>query len=304
MFAKPHLAALVLLAATLTATAQTPRNPTPDRLEMKDGSVLRGMILRNDATSVLFQTLSGERLVSKEDIRRIHEEADRDIYLAQVTAPGRLPSWMAILHDFRDHDSIWRVQFIPAVRQTTGELRNIPYLSFNVNRQGVMNIYGPPEDPVAIQFGIFGKRGRSDKYPRIVREFLAGHLNSRREISTIYALSLRGDKKTADGLVFVVTPQTAPEAHGGWWITVADADRLERARVPAAKYASLTRPFEDVFHTDGTLREDNAQRFDQWLVGSLTRLPNQFPKIRGFYRDEQGVFRLMQLDTPWFSAGL
>ena len=304
MFAKPQLAALALLVAALPAGAQTPRSPTPDRLEMKDGSVLRGMILRNEANTVLFQTTSGERLVSKNDIRRIHEEADRDIYLAQVTAPGRLPSWMAILHDFRDHDAIWRVQFIPSVRHETGELRDIPYLSFNVNRQGVMNIYGPPEDPVAIQFGIFGKRGRSDKYHQIVREFLAGHLNSRRAIATLYSLSLRGDKKAADGLVFIITPPSQPESHGGWWLTVADADRLERARVPAAKYAAATRPFEDVFHKDGTLREDNAQRFDQWLVGTLARLPSQFPKIRGFYRDEQGTFRLMQLDTPWFSAGL
>ena len=155
--------------------------PTPDELEMKDGRNLRGLILKNTADSVLFQTAAAEQLIPKDSILRIREEADRDVYLTQVTGNGKLPSWNAIIHDFRDHDAVWRLQIIPSAAITSGDFRNIPYLAFNVNKYGRLNILGDPSDPVGIQFAIFGKKGRSSKYHQIVREFLAGPLNNRRE---------------------------------------------------------------------------------------------------------------------------
>jgi hypothetical protein len=296
MFAKPQLlATLMALALTAAALAQQAKPPGTDRLEMKDGTSIRGLILRNDANNVLIRTGRGDLTIPKSDISRIQEEADDDVYVAELTAPGKLPSWRAIVHDFRDHDAVWRVQLAPSASVTEGTLRNIPYLSFNVNQRGILNIYGNPDDPVAIQFGIYGKRGRSDKYHQMVREFLAGHLNTRKEISTLYSLSLRGDKKSADNLVFEITPPTAPGAHGGWWVSVYDPRRVEKARVGAKEYAALTRPFAEVFTPDGTLREDASARFDQWLADSIMRLPAALPKIRGFYRDETGVFHVMRI---------
>ncbi len=298
MFAKRQLWLLLAAGVTATATAQQPAPPTTDLLEMKDGSSLRGLILRNQADSLTFQTKQGERTIPKSEIRRIHEEADSDVYIKQVTGRAKLPSWRAIVHDFRDHDAIWRVQLIPSVSVTQGELRNIPYLSFNVNKQGKLNIYGDPEDPVAIEFGIYGKRGRSDKYPRMVREFLAGHLNTRDEIAALYSLSLKGDKKQAGDLVFKITPPTAPEANGGWWVTVYDPKRIDKARVGDWQYAAVTRPFDEVYHKNGTLKEDDSKMFHEWLASAIVNLPAQLPRIRGFYRDDSGAFRVIRMEQP------
>ena len=285
----------VLLAVLLAVTvrAQQPL-PVPDELEMKDGSSLRGLILKNAADHVLFQTAAGERRIPKENILRIREEADRDIYLAQVTGDGRLPSWTAIVHDFRDHDAVWRLQLIPSAAITSGDFRNIPYLSFNVNKFARLNILGDPSDPVGIQFAIFGQKGRSGKYHQMVREFLAGHLNSRQEIAALYSLSPRGDKKTAGDLAFQVTPPGSPDAHGAWAVTVYDPARLGRARVDARRYAQVTRPFAEINRPDGTLRAGSAERLDQWLVSAVMDLPSQVPKIRGFQRDDNGVFQILR----------
>jgi hypothetical protein len=295
MFAKLQLAGLFFLAIAGATTAQQPRPPATDRIEMKDGTTLRGLILRNDANSVLLQSAAGERVIPKSDISRIQEEADNEVYVAAVTAKGKLPSWQAIVHDFRDHDAVWRVQLAPSASFTEGALRNVPYLSFNVNLRGILNIYGNPDDPVAIQFGIYGKRGRSDRYHQMVREFLAGHLNTREEISTLYSLSLRGDKKSAGTLVFEITPPTGSGANGGWWVSVYDPRRVEKARVDAKKYAALTRPFTEIFTPDGRLQEEASARFDQWLASSIMKLPAAIPKIRGFYRDETGIFHVMRI---------
>lgn len=289
---------MLVAAAFPTWTLAANRPGIPDQLEMKDGRSLRGMILKNSADSVLFRTPEGEMLIPKSSIRRIREEADQDVYLAQVTGRGKLPSWQAIIHDFRDHDAVWKVELIPAVAVESGELKNIPYLSFNVNRQGRMNIYGDPDNPVAIEFGIYGPRGRSSKYHQIVREFLAGHLYSRKEIAALYSLSLAGDTRRAGDLAFKITPPTAPGSHGGWWISVYDPSRLEAARVGAAAYAKATRPFAEVNNENGTLRQISSTLLDNWLVSAVTRLPSQIPKIRGFYRDENGVFHVMRIGSP------
>lgn len=271
-----------------------PPAPVPDELEMKDGRHVRGLILKNAADHVLFRTAAGDQRIPKDAILRIREEADRDVYLSQVTGNGRLPSWTAIVHDFRDHDAVWRLQLIPPAAITSGEFRNIPFLSFAVNKYGRLNILGDPSDPVGIQFAIFGEKGRSKKYHQIVREFLAGHLNSRKEIAALYSLSARGDKKSAGDLAFQVTPPSSPDAHGAWALTVYDPARLARARVSDRRYAQATRPFADINRPDGTLRAESAERLDQWLISAVMDLPSHVPKIRGFQRDENGVFQILR----------
>jgi hypothetical protein len=286
----------VLIPLAGMVLAAPPPLPVPDELEMKDGRHLRGLILKNTANAVLFQTAAGEQMIPKESILRIREEADRDIYLSQVTGNGKLPSWNAIIHDFRDHDAVWRLQIIPSAAITSGDFRNIPYLSFNVNKFGRLNILGDPSDPVGIQFAIFGKKGRSSKYHQIVREFLAGHLNNRREIAALYSLSPHGDKKIAGDLAFQVTPPSSPDAHGAWALTIYDPARLERSRLDNRRYAAMTRPFEEINRTDGTMRSGSGERLDQWLVSAIMDMPSQVPKIRGFQRDESGVFQILRFE--------
>ena len=295
MTATCRLLFFLFLCAGMALAAKAPL-PTPDELEMKDGRHLRGLILKNAADSVLFRTAAGEQVIPKESILRIREEADRDIYLSQVTGDGRLPSWNAIVHDFRDHDAVWRLQIIPSAAITSGDFRNIPYLSFNVNKFGRLNILGDPSNPVGIQFAIFGKKGRSSKYHQIVREFLAGHLNSRREIAALYSLSPRGDKKIAGDLAFHVTSPSSPDAHGAWAVTVYDPARLARARVDDRRYAAMTRPFDQISRADGTMRSGSGDRLDRWLVASIMNMPSQVPKIRGFQRDESGVFQILRFE--------
>jgi hypothetical protein len=164
-----------------------------------------------------------------------------------------------------------------------------------VNKQAKLNILGNPADPVGIQFAIFGKKGRSAKYHQIVRKFLAGHLDAREEIAALYSLSARGDRKQAGRLALLVTPPESPDAHGAWALTIYGPSRLAAARVPDGKYTAMTRPFGEIHRRDGTITPAGTQRLDQWLVSSVMSLPSQIPKIRGFQRDENGVFQILHL---------
>jgi len=269
----------------------------PDRLELSDGTQVSGLILRNSANSVLFQTADSEREIPKSNIRRIHDEMEAEMVFPELLAPGHLPSWRAMVFDLRNHDSIHSMQQIPSATIKEGYLRNIPYLSFRVNEQSAFNIYGDPNDPVAIEFGMYGKQRRSGKYHQIVREFLAGHLQSREQISALYSLAFTGDDRRAGPLALRITPPSQAGPHGGWWLSLYNPSRLESARVSDAKYSRVTLPFEHISRKDGRIREENLQKNENWLATMVNQMTGTIPKVRGFYRDEDGVFRLISFGS-------
>lgn len=270
----------------------------PDTLELSDGTRINGLILRNSADSLLLRTRDGEREIPKSTIRRIHDEMEGELVFPELTRPGRLPSWRAMFFDMRHHDAIQALRQIPPVAIKDGYLRNIPYLSFRVNEQSEFNVYGDPDDPVAIEFGMYGKQRRNAKYRRAVREFLAGHLQSREQIAALYSLAFAGEDRQAGSLAMKITPPSQPLAHGGWWISVYNPRRLEPARVGGAAYAQLTRPFDLVKRSDGRLRENDVRREADWLASTVKRMTGTIPKVRGFFRDEDGVFRLIGFGSP------
>lgn len=273
--------------------ARLGQQTAPDTVEMKDGRSLKGLILRNSATSLLLQTADTEMEIPKSEIRRIRDQMQSDVVFADITARGKLPSWRSMVTDMREHDSIHSFQQIPATTIDSGIYKNIPYLSFRVNEQSEFNIYGHPDNPVALEFGMYGKRKNSKKYQQIIREFLAGHLHSRAEIAALYSISLKGGKKQVGSLVFEITPPKQADAYGGWWVSVYDPQRLEAARISDKKYAAVTRPFDEINKPDGTLRKKSLEDDENWLAASMEQLTGMVPKIRGFYRDKQGVFRLI-----------
>jgi hypothetical protein len=280
-----------LLALPLPAAQQAQNEP--DRLVMKDGRSMDGLILRNDPHYVLFQTKTGEIKVSKEGIRRIHDAPDDHVFYADITSRGNLPSWRSIVHDLRTHDSIKFFEQIPATAIDNGLLRNIPYLSFRVNKFSELNVYGDPNNPVAIEFGNYGSGQLSDRRRRVFREFIAGHLDTRAQIAALYSLGRDQREAQADNLTFRLIAPDDPDGYGGWWLVVYRADQINRARVSQEKYAKVTLPFDQVNKRNGSLRADQSDANLQWLQESMEQLGTMTSGLRGFYRDQDGVFRLI-----------
>jgi hypothetical protein len=268
----------------------------PDRLEMNDGSSIRGLILRNSATSVLIQTEKTEVEIPRASIRRIHDAPDDGMVFSAVTKKGRLPQWRAIVHDFRNHDAIKSFVMVPATAVDNGVFRNIPYMSFRFNDRGELNVLGDPEHPVGLEFWIYGRNSFTTRQQRILREFLAGHLHSREELRALYAVNLAGGTARAGNLVFEITPPSAPDAYGGWWLSIYEADRLKGARLSDKEYAKVTLPFDLVNRRNGSLRAEHAAAQQNWLARTMRSVSGDVPKMRGFYRDKDGVFHLLGFD--------
>lgn len=266
----------------------------PDDIELVDGQKISGLIVRRNAKFVVIQTDKGEETVANEFIRRVDDLPDDGVYFTEITDAGELPNWRSIVQDLRLDDHVRSFEQIPATAIDVGNLRNIPYLSFRINGGSEMNVYGNPENPAAIEFGVYGRGKGSARRQNLVREFIAGHLSSRDEVRSLYSLDMnKGGEVRCGKLVFGVTPPEAEDSYGGRWLVIYDPVRLAKARVSDAAYAKVTKPFDQVNQKNGQLRQDVLQENSDWLSRTLETLTGQTQEVRGFYRDKNGVFRLI-----------
>ena len=264
----------------------------PDTLILNDGKVLHGLIVRNSISSVTLQQKMGEKEIPKSWIRRIDDKPDDGFYFADIINPGKLPPWRMVVQDFRYDDNIKSFREIPATAITIGYLKNIPYLSFRINKKVEMNVYGNPGNPVCLEFGIYEKHPEEiKKFKKIIRAYLAGILYSRAEVGALYALPETGGEITVGRVAFKVLPPTSPDAYQGWWLSVYRPDALKLARVSDAEYAKVTVPFDHVDLKTGDLRADARRKQATLNTLSFWKLDSLTPGLQGFYRDKMGALK-------------
>ena len=290
----PRLRLAALFCIITSVAVQAASNTLPDDVVLKDGRQLKGLIVKKTPDQVVLQMATSEITVPSESIRRINDLPDDNVYFTEITQPGELPNWRSIVQDLRSDDSVKTFEQIPATAINVGYLRNIPYLSFRINEASEMNVYGDPKNPVAVEFGVYGKGKRSNQRQRIIREFIAGHLHSRDEVRALYQLNLKeGGEIKCGKLAMKITPPEAEDSFGGKWFCIYDPARLDKARVSDAKYAQVTKPFDAVNEANGKLRRQLIAEDADWLSGTVNKLTGKVPEVRGFYRDKNGVFRLI-----------
>jgi hypothetical protein len=271
----------------------------PDTVILIDGTTFHGLIVRNDEVMVTLQQKMGEKDIPKKFIRRIIDERHQQAYFAELVDPGKLPPWRMVVQDLRSDDNIHLFREVPATAITSGYLKNIPYLSFRINKRVEMNVYGNPENPVCLEFGVYEKNPEEiTKFKKIIRAFLAGILSSREEVGALYALPETGGDIRVKQVALKVLPPTAPDAYHGWWLSVYRPDALASARISDVNYAKVTVPFDSVDLRTGDLRSDALKQHGPMAVLSSWNFDSMIPGLQGFYRDKMGELKpLLGLPT-------
>lgn len=264
---------------------------------MNDGTRLRGLILQNTSEMVVLETANGEARIPKAYIRRIDDAPNDEVIFADLVGKDELPSWRSIVHDLRIHDAVRVFEQIPPTAIDSGLLRNIPYLSFRANEKWELNVYGEPERPVAIEFGVYGASGPDEATRRTFREFIAGHLHSKEQIAALYSLAPNKRDARAGKLAFRLIRPGDQDGYGGTWFVVYRPDALVGARLSNKAYAAITRPFEQVNNRDGSLRAEKKDENINWLDRMMETMTGKDPQLRGFYRDKDGMFRVLTSDS-------
>jgi hypothetical protein len=135
---------------------------------------------------------------------------------------------------------------IPATVVDKGPLRNVPYLSYRAGDVEV-NAYGDPDRPACLEIGIFGDAARRPA----ARDALAALVGA-----DLGGLNMSKDKRSLGGLTYEITPETAPDAYGAWWVSVYDPKALDAARASDAemKDVAVPRPAGDLLGRPGATR--------------------------------------------------
>lgn len=261
---------------------------------MNDGTHYKGLIIKNDAREIILQQETGEHVIPKAAIQRIDDASKSMIYFSDLVSPNKAPSWRMIAQDMRCNDAVKSFIQIPATTISAGYLKNVPYLSFHINKHAEMNIYGDPNNPACVEFGTYNQnKEHLKKFQEISRQLLAGYLSSRDAIKTLYSLNLKGDEKPVGPFLFRIMPPSDPSSSGGWWISIYDPVLLKKARVSDAHYQRLTLPEDQVRTHHGTLRYDLEALHLSFLNSSMKHWLGKLSGFRGFYRNQNNELKMM-----------
>lgn len=264
---------------------------------MKDGTRYEGLIIKSDAKEIVLQQSLGERTINKAYVQRINDADKTMVYFADLVDPDKAPSWRMMVQDLRCNDAIKSFVQIPATSIDEGYLKNVPYISFHVNKHGEMNVYGNPQDPACVELGIYAQGEHLKRFQEIARGFFAGYISSRSALAIFYSLNLNGDEKRSGKFIFKIMPPTEPDSLGGWWISAYDPIRLAKARVSDDEYKKLTLPSHEVRMKDGTLRKDLELKHHTFLTASMMRLFGKLPGFHGFYRDGENELKIVPFNS-------
>jgi len=285
-------AAAAIISTTIRAADD--KFHAPDSIVLKDGRTIHGLIIKNSVDSILMQEEFGEKSYPKSEIVRVLDEPDTATYFTELISKGTLPSWRVMANDLRTHDQIKSVVEIPATTVTVGTFRNVPYISFLVNRDIELNIYGDPNHPAGVELGIYGSRKYDVKLQKTLRGYFAGFLGSREEVAALYKIGLKKGEAKAGTLTFEVTPPTDPDAEHAWWVSLYNLKSLDAVRLPKAKYDALTKPPGEVIDRGGNIIAKGWTENDLKETDRLKSLHGKKKVlVRGFYRDKNGDFQLL-----------
>jgi len=204
-----------------------------DQVMLKNGVRVSGKILAQSKDRVIMRIGEGNVVYPKKTIWRIYEDITDQLPFTRLTRPDELPPWWIPLSDLYHEDWVNELKAIPATVIDVGDFRDVPYLSFRANHIYEMNIYGDPMAPAAIEIGYYGNMWfHSRDAQKRCRQFIASYLTGLRQLEAIYKLNAGGGTETVSGLGMSITPPKAPDAYGGWWVTVWNPVRLAAARAP------------------------------------------------------------------------
>lgn len=202
-----------------------------DQVLFKNGNRVTGTIYAQSRDRLYMRLGEGNVVYSKKAIRRIYDDITIKPPMTRILKRDELPPWWIPLSDLYHEDWVNSLELIDSGVIDNGDLKDVPYLSFRANSVYEMNIYGDLENPAALEIGYRGGGFRSGDAQKRCRQFLVSYLTTLKQLEALYDLDVRGGKALVDGLEIEITPRSAPDAYGGWWVSVSNPGKLEAAKI-------------------------------------------------------------------------
>jgi hypothetical protein len=162
----------------------------------------------------------------------------------QSLPPERLPTErltnlmrcvdLAVIEDWGSE-----LQQIPATVIDKGVLKHIPYQSFRAGDYE-FNVYGDPDRPACLEIGVRNGLLKNESAKEHCVAFIASLLPDAGDRCLLRSLNRTQEIQKRGSLTFEVTPETAEDAYGGWWVSVYDEAALNASRATARELEAIT----------------------------------------------------------------
>jgi hypothetical protein len=207
-----------------------------DVLILSQGERLEGVVLQQTNDQVTLCLKYGIFQVPRSDVVRIDIHQDNAPATQSTT---RLASWEAAVRAIALKP--WASGFtqIPPTVIDNGVMQDVPYKSHRCGTDYEMNVYGDPDAPAGIEIGVYRTLLNSAEAKKNCVDFITSLL-SPEDAELVRVANKTKDLITHNGLTVEVTPPDAPDAYGGWWISVYDVKALEAARASAEELKAIS----------------------------------------------------------------
>jgi hypothetical protein len=196
-----------------------------------------GTVLQTNGDSVLLLTDYGTLNYSLGIIKEIKIDRAEAVEFAST---GRLPDSRSLVLFLSRQSWAQNLKQIPATVIDKGSLRNVPYNSYRCSDAYEVNVYGEPNDPAGIEAGVDGKLVGDQQARRNCLSLVRGILSRSADKETLDSLKLEQDLKTNDGFTFEITPPTAEDSYGGWWVSVYSEQKLNLSRASESELKNIS----------------------------------------------------------------
>jgi hypothetical protein len=213
-----------------------------DVLLLQSGAVVTGKVLQQDGNGVLMQTEFGTYRYPSAWIKDVKKEAAT---APHVSNNGQtIPDWAQIVTLLADSGFAPEIKQVPAPVISSGNFKNVPYVSFRCAYGGYeINIYGDLNQPAAVQIGAMGYLQNNAAAKSNCVDFVCSVLASADARKMVRALNWsQKDVEARGGLTFETLLPGETGSYGGWWVSVYDSTALANAQASDTELLALAQP--------------------------------------------------------------
>jgi hypothetical protein len=210
-----------------------------DEVKLSNGNSLACTVLQENDASIAVMVGASVIRLDRTQVAAVTKAAATPASKASESGTGivRYPDIMLLLAK-----QTWAVDLhaIPATVVDTGPLKHVPYKSHRVAGECEVNVYGDPDQPTCVEVGLLGKFVNHVIAKQRCVEFVASLFDDETSQAIIVAMKKDKDLVKRDPLTFEITPATADDAYGGWWISVYNEKMLGLTRASEKELAAIT----------------------------------------------------------------
>ncbi len=168
------------------------------------------------------------------------------LFQGNATDSGqRLPDWEKCFDAASKKPWGTTIRPIPATVIDVGILRFVPYKSFRAGTYE-LNVYGNPQRPACVEIGVHKELTDSKEAKSNCLALMLQVLPHGADRELLRRLNLEKDLQKREGLVFEITPPTADDSFGGWWISIYSETELDQSRASEKELARITVSKKDI----------------------------------------------------------